>query len=225
MLGGLALCFQCDLARSQAGGLLADAVVPIGYAIKGGQLADDLRRYKSERADAADAARRLRAMLSAFLRDHGPCVWRAAAMSPRAGTVAVVPSGQGRPGAHPLLDLVQSCVDLPATSLVTGRRDTVHRRGVSVGWLRVPGPLAAEDVLLIDDTWVSGGSAQSAAAALKRAGAARVAVVVLGRHLDPADPRSAVLLRALRSAPSPARSCGLADCGSRVTSGAGSRRG
>ena len=52
----------------------------------------------------------------------------------------------------------------------------------------------------MDDTWVSGGSAQSAAAALKLAGARAVALVVLGRHVDPADPRSAELLRALAAA-------------------------
>jgi orotate phosphoribosyltransferase len=50
-------------------------------------------------------------------------------------------------------------------------------------------------VLLVDDTWVSGGSGQSAAAALKTAGARRVALVVLGRHVDPADPRTAEFLR------------------------------
>jgi adenine/guanine phosphoribosyltransferase-like PRPP-binding protein len=55
-------------------------------------------------------------------------------------------------------------------------------------------------VLLVDDTWVSGGSAQSAAAALKLAGARRVALVVIGRHVDPADPRSAPLLSAIATA-------------------------
>src|SRR5205807_10212935 len=59
-----------------------------------------------------------------------------------------------------------------------------------------PGP----PVLLLADSWVSGASAQSAAAALKRAGARHVAVVVLGRHVDPADRRSAPL--AARLAPS-----------------------
>ena len=54
-------------------------------------------------------------------------------------------------------------------------------------------------MLLVDDTWVSGASAQSAAAALKAAGARRVALVVIGRHVDPADPRSAEFLRTLRS--------------------------
>jgi hypothetical protein len=38
-------------------------------------------------------------------------------------------------------------------------------------------------ILLIDDTWASGASAQSAAVALKQAGARAVAVVVIGRHV------------------------------------------
>ena len=50
---GFARCYQCDLASSQAGGLLADVVAPIGYAVKGGQLAADLWHYKSGRAPAA----------------------------------------------------------------------------------------------------------------------------------------------------------------------------
>ena len=76
----------------------------------------------------------------------------------------------------------------------------VHGRSVSTGWLRVGGAVAGADVLLVDDTWVSGGSAQSAATALKLAGARRVAVIVLGRHVDPADPRSSALLRAIGNA-------------------------
>jgi adenine/guanine phosphoribosyltransferase-like PRPP-binding protein len=54
------------------------------------------------------------------------------------------------------------------------------------------------DVLVVDDTWVSGGSAQSVAAALKLAGARRVAVIVLGRHVNPADPASARFLATRR---------------------------
>jgi hypothetical protein len=44
---------------------------------------------------------------------------------------------------------------------------------------------------------VSGASAQSAAAALKRAGIQHVAVVVAGRHLNPGDPLSRPLVAAL----------------------------
>ena len=57
------------------------------------------------------------------------------------------------------------------------------------------------DVLVVDDTWVSGGSAQSAAVALKLAGARRVAIIVLGRHINPDDPRSAQFLAALSAGP------------------------
>jgi adenine/guanine phosphoribosyltransferase-like PRPP-binding protein len=41
-----------------------------------------------------------------------------------------------------------------------------------------------EPVLLVDDTWTTGSNAQSAAAALKRAGAGPVAALVIGRHLN-----------------------------------------
>jgi orotate phosphoribosyltransferase len=70
----------------------------------------------------------------------------------------------------------------------------IHTRGVNPHWVRVGDPVAGRDVLVVDDTWVSGGSAQSAAAALKLAGARRVAVLVLGRHVNPADPASARFL-------------------------------
>ena len=195
---GFARCYQCDLARSQAGGLLADVVAPIGYAVKGGQLAADLWHYKSGRDSAAAARQRLREMLSAFLRDRAGDLWQAAGMPDGPVVAAAVPSGQGRPGAHPLVGIVKSCVDLPMVQLVVDPRRAARGRGVSLGWLRVHGPVTGANVLLVDDTWVSGGSAQSAAAALKLAGARRVALVVLGRQVDPADPRSAGLLRALR---------------------------
>jgi len=195
---GLARCYQCDLALSQAGELLADVVAPIAHAVRGGRLAGDLWRYKSDRAGAAESAARLRDMLAAYLRDQGESVWRAAGMAIGPASVAVVPSGRGRPGGHPLLGLVTPCVDLPLVGLSIPPREAAHGRGVNPRWLRVDGAVAGADVLVIDDTWVSGGSVQSAAAALKLAGARRVAIVVLGRHVNPDDPRSAPFLAALR---------------------------
>ena len=142
-------------------------------------------------------------MLARFLREHGEQVWRAAGMIAGPGLAAVVPSGQGRPGAHPLAGIVASCVDVPIVPLSTAPGAAARARGladgVAAGWLTVGGAVAGADVLLVDDTWVSGASAQSAAAALKAAGARRVALVVIGRHVDPADPRSAEFLRTLRS--------------------------
>jgi hypothetical protein len=224
---GFARCYQCDVAHVRCGGLLADVVAPVAYAVKGGRLAGDLWRYKSGAPGATEAGARLAAMLARFLREHGDQVWRAAGMIASPALVAVVPSGQGRPGPHPLLSIVASCVDVPVVPLAVSPGAAARPRGlgdgVVVGWLTVgvpvtapvgvpvatapevpagptvAGQVAAADVLLVDDTWVSGGSAQSAAAALKAAGARRVALVVLGRHVDPADPRSAEFLRAVRA--------------------------
>jgi hypothetical protein len=200
---GFARCYQCDLAHARYAGLLADVVAPVAYAVKGGRLAGDLWRYKSGAAGATEAGVRLTAMLARFLREQGGQVWRAAGMAVGPELAAIVPSGQGRPGPHPLLGIVASCVGVPIVPLSTAPGAAARARGladgVAAGWLTVGAAVAGADVLLIDDTWVSGASAQSAAAALKAAGARRVALVVIGRHVDPADPRSAEFLRTLRS--------------------------
>lgn len=199
---GFARCYQCDLAHARCARLLADVVAPVAYAVKGGRLAADLWRYKSGTPGAAEAAARLAAMLAGYLREHGAQVWRAAGMAVGPGLAAVVPSGQGRAGPHPLLGIVTSCVDMPIVPLSASPGAAARSRGlgdgVAAGWLTIAGAVAGADVLLVDDTWVSGGSAQSAAVALKAAGARRVALVVIGRHVDPAQPRSAEFLRALR---------------------------
>ena len=199
---GFARCYQCDLAHARCGGLLADVVAPVAYAVKGGRLASDLWRYKSGMPGAAEAGARLAGMLAVYLREHSDQVWRAAGMIAGPGLAAVVPSGQGRPGAHPLAGIVASCVDVPIIPLSAAPGAPARARGladgVAAGCLTV-GAVAGADMLLVDDTWVSGASAQSAAAALKAAGVRRVALVVIGRHVDPADPRSAEFLRALRA--------------------------
>ncbi len=185
---GYARCYQCEAHEMLGHGLLADAVVPISYAVKGTPFAEDLWRYKSERGLCPSARGSLLALLLAFLDDHAGCVWRRAAM-PGPGRLAVVPSGVGRPGSHPLLALASPHVSMPLWPLAIrpgrqGRDLDVHRFQAGVG------PRGC-GVLLLDDSWVSGASAQSASAALKLAGASRVAIVVLGRHVNPADPRAA----------------------------------
>jgi hypothetical protein len=183
---GYSRCYQCTQHQLLGEGLLADVVAPVSYALRGTGFAVALGRYKSGDWHAAES---LRALLLAFLNDHGPCVWRHAGM-PEPGRLAIVPSGCGRPGTHPLSRLVMARLGLPLVPL--GIRHGEQGRDLNTGRF-VAGPVHGADVLLLDDTWVSGASAQSASVALKRAGAARVAVVVLGRHLNPAEPRSAAL--------------------------------
>ncbi|HEY1623644.1 MAG TPA: hypothetical protein VGG16_07565 [Streptosporangiaceae bacterium] len=183
---GYSRCYQCAQHQLLGEGLLADAVAPIAYAVRGTAFAIALGRYKSGDRHAAQS---LLALLLVFLGDHGPCIWRQAGMAePR--RLAIVPSGCGRPGPHPLARMAAPYLGLPLVPLAIRHgeqgRDLNADRFVSR-------PADGADVLLLDDTWVSGASAQSASVSLKRAGAARVAVVVLGRHLNPAEPRSPAL--------------------------------
>ncbi len=180
---GFARCFHCGLHAESAPGLLADVVAPVACAPKGSRLATDLWLYKSGRTGSREAGAALLAMLLVFLRDTAPGIWRAAASVPTCA--CVVPSGRGRPGPHPLQALVHGCLALPWAALVARPGGDTWARAVDPGRFRAPRPLDGAAVLLLDDTWTSGGTAQSAAVALKRAGARWVAVVVLGRHLPP----------------------------------------
>jgi hypothetical protein len=212
---GYARCYQCGQHDLFGHGLLADTVVPVSYAVKGTAFADDLWRYKSRLGPGPPGRpdsriRRARAsvlaLLLIFLADHGGCVWRHAGMPPP-GRLAVVPTGCGRPGPHPLLALASPYLRLPVCPLAIrpGRqgRDLDQSRFLAG---RVP---AGTSVLLLEDSWVSGASAQSAAAALKLAGARHVAVVVLGRHVNPADPSTAPLVTWLAPARYDPRACAV----------------
>ena len=135
-------------------------------------------RYKSWRPPDPAARTCLLALLLTFLHDHGRCVAARGHARPR-------PSGRRAdrlrpPGTDPLLALAAPYLRLPVTGLVIRPgeqgRDPNSNRFTS----ERTGPGAS--VLLLDDSWVSGASAQSAAAALRRAGARHVAVVVLGRR-------------------------------------------
>ena len=69
--------------------------------------------------------------------------------------------------------------------LTLGPDASIEGRAVLVNRYRATQAMTGHPaVLLVDDTWTTGGRAQSAAVALHDAGAARVAVVVLGRHFD-----------------------------------------
>jgi hypothetical protein len=193
---GYARCYQCAQHDVLGPGLLADAVVPISYSVKGTAFAASLWRYKSWHSPDPAARTSLLALLLTFLHDHGRCVWRHAGM-PAPGRLAVVPTGCGRPGPHPLLEMAAPYLRLPVTGLVIRPGEQGRDPNPDRFTAERTGPGAS--VLLLDDSWVSGASAQSAAAALKHAGARHVAVVVLGRHVDPTDRLSAPL--AARLAP------------------------
>lgn len=178
-------CYKCGW---QPG--LADVVVPITYSVGQEQMHYVLRRYK-DGATAEVAARfqlQLAAVLWRFLRAHETCVAAAAGVH-SFDRVTVVPSATvARDDARPRLrQIVGQIVGQTAERfdrLLAPTDSTAPGHQYDENRFRARRPLGSANVLLIDDTWTTGASVQAAASALKAAGACRVAVVVIGRHVN-----------------------------------------
>jgi hypothetical protein len=103
---------------------------------------------------------------------------------------AVVPSLPAQPGEHPLHGIARNLQSLtghlaPALEVrLTAAARAPFPRDLDPGHFstgtRLPG---GSHVLLVEDTWAGGGHAQSAAAALRKAGALRVSVLVVARWI------------------------------------------
>jgi hypothetical protein len=175
------LCYRCRSNRGQSRVPLADATAFLTYAVPGRQSGYVMRGYKA--MPPIGEHRTIVALLAVLgLTQHGSCAGRL-----RSAPVthwAAVPSLAGRPGEHPLRPIVRASapgIELPlsAASCVPLPRsvDPHHFRA------RAAVPPHAH-VLIIDDTWVGGGHAQSAVLAARRAGARHVSVLVLARWLN-----------------------------------------
>ena len=180
---GYAHCYACTGVEHHL-----DAVVPISYSVAHERLHHALGAYKrATEIPARRFQRELAAILWQFLVTHEQCVARQAESTGFEFVTTVPSSDPARDEHHPLRHLVGELV-APTRGrfrrLLTATHD--HRPGRTFDAHRYE-PVRALDgqsVLLIDDTWTTGASAQSAAAALKRAGADTVAAVVIGRHVN-----------------------------------------
>ncbi len=203
-------------------GLPLTPVLPLRLCPIPGPLYTVLMGYKE--APVAEARARYAAMparlLREFLAAHAACV--AAVAGGPLGVALCVPS-TARPDGAPLTTLA----GMAEAAGAAGARWSpgVLRRGAApVGHMRPDAGafsvlpeahrrLEGERVLLLDDTYVSGARAQSAAAALRLAGTASVVVVALGRVLRPdRAPSHAAFLRAHRRAPLEERGEGSPCC-------------
>jgi predicted amidophosphoribosyltransferase len=184
------LCYQCNLARNEFRRGLADVVVPVALAVKREQLAHELWHYKDD-VDPSVRARlttRLGAVLWRFLGQHETHI-AAAVAAPEFEIVTTVPGTRERDGEHPLQRIVGTIVGQTKERyeplLALGQDAGAPSHTLIADRYRATRALRhSPAVLLIDDTWTTGSNAQSAALALRTAGAAKVATVVIGRHFD-----------------------------------------
>lgn len=183
-----------------------------------GPLYTVLMGYKE--APVAEARARfgpiVRSLTGAFLGAHADCIAALGGGPPH--FVLPVPS-TARPGGSPIARVpgLAAAVEaaLPGvrwTGLLCRTREPVGHMRPSAHAFAVPPTLrcrvAGRRLVLLDDTYVSGARSQSAAAALRRAGAASVVVVAVGRVLRPDRvPAHAAFLRR----------CGLGDAAALLT--------
>lgn len=184
--GGSETWYHC--ANCHKYGDAIDRFVPITYSIDVG-LESMLHRYKDY--DVSWLRLPLTTLLHEFIERHGDCIDEDA----RGIDVAtIVPSDNESRTFDHLDQLLRGAVaDDPIFNryawdmefLTRNRSTTRPARGELKPSAYAVEPFVVEgsSVLLVDDTWTSGASTASAAAALKAAGARHVTVLTLGRQL------------------------------------------
>lgn len=178
---------QCIACSRQPNNL--DAFAPITYSVHAGQMHDALRGYKDDPLPEVRGfhAVRLTAILWRFLEGHEPCIAAAAGVD-RFDLVTTVPSKSGeRDEQRTQLRKIVGEWCRPTADrwqrILRPAEPPVLERSFSEARYLADGAAEGKQILLIDDTWTTGGAMQSSAAALRQANARTVAGVAIGRHL------------------------------------------
>lgn len=177
------ICWNC-----RQYGDAVDTFVPIAYSIDAG-MESMLHRFKDR--GVPWLRRPLASLLTAFLRGHADCIDNDARAI---GVATAVPSNDPTRSFNHIELLLHGVSggfvfnrfawSLDAVSrdpsVARPKRGELKPSAYQVNAAEVAGAA----VLLLDDTWTSGSSASSTAAALKEAGAEHVTVLTLGRQLN-----------------------------------------
>jgi hypothetical protein len=183
-------CYSCNEIEQQAlamnmGTRLADRIAAGVYAAEPmSQTLKMMYGYKDEHPASPEYRRNIKALIALAVIGHGQCLNMQAGMPLSAW--AMVPSTKsspryGRP--HPLHDIISGV--LPAIPEIRLASERSKVRSLDPDAFALCGPpvgrCMAGNVLLIDDSWVTGGTVQSAAARLKLEGAAQVSIYCVAR--------------------------------------------
>lgn len=174
-------CYKCAFQPDNL-----DVMVPVTYSEHLGQVHLALRSYKDGESSGIRryAAVRIAAILWRFLTQHEACLAQGAATE-RFDLVTLVPSSNPERDKHSALAELANWIEpiKPRLRRVLEPTGEVQGREFDARRFRATAKLSGRSVLLVDDTWATGGHAQSAAHALAAAGAQKVALVVVGRHI------------------------------------------
>jgi hypothetical protein len=168
----------CNGHRGLTG--LADATAFLTYAIAGQESGHLMRGYKAFRpVDEHKLVVGL--LLRVALDGHTKCAGARAGRPVTHWTT--IPSLPATTHVHPLRGLVRGHAQGTEVTLVAAAR-VQQPRAVNPDHFTCSDVLTVgSHVMVIDDTWTTGGHAQSAALAMRRAGAGWVSVVVVARWL------------------------------------------
>ena len=177
-VAGYEPCLPCKGHHARSG--LADATAFLTYAVAGRESGHVMRGYKA-RPPVAEHRMVVGLLLLLALDGHTKCAETLAGQP--VSHWAIVPSLPAKTYEHPLRRLVSGRGPGAEAPLVAGA-NVSQPRAVSPAHFTCTVQLPqGSHVLLIDDTWTTGGHAQSAVLALRKAGAARVSVLVVARWL------------------------------------------
>lgn len=196
--GRFEFCYPCD-SHIKSGMLVADHVGTVVYAVESGagyldQTYLAMFGYKSSRPQQAHIEV-VRSLLALAVIGHTDCVLKLA-QTPRTFRWTTVPSTRNHTREHPLHSMAAEMFAPGYEIRVRTRPGFVKTRDLSPADYEVLDPIAlGTHALVIDDSWVSGGSAQSTAIAVREAGASSVSILALARILRPGFPTTAQFLR------------------------------
>ncbi|MDP9118132.1 MAG: hypothetical protein M3O28_12910 [Actinomycetota bacterium] len=175
-------CLQCRDHHNEHGERLADFVGSLVYACDSQRSGQVMYRYKTP-PRVKEYALVVASLVWVAIAQHTTCVEALAGMP--VSCWATVPSLRTTSGTHPLRQIVATHPPATAETSLLPTEGVRTRRDIGGHFLACR-PLAGQPhVMLIDDTWVSGGHAQSAALTLRAAGARKVSVLTVARWLTP----------------------------------------
>lgn len=180
-------CHPC-FERQRSQGDLADRVGSLVYAVKNpeSQTYKIARGYKADRPAPSHPGMMTALIALAYL-GHLACLGSMTARPPMQWSV--VPSLKHPDRSHPLRNSLLKFAQPSGEVRLQGaagveNRPGQHRAFNPANFVVDATTLRTEHVVLIDDSWVRGDHAQSAAHALKLAGASEVSVLTVARVLD-----------------------------------------